>query len=241
MKVNKGDEFMWKKVESENYIFNFLNGSIAEKEINEIILCQEGCFKYITNVLQTNFKGKIEYYLCETAKQVGELYGDNEPCNGFARLPNKIYAVYNNDIKCIGFHEDAHIISYGINIPNSAAIREGLSMFFDRKWHGLSNLDWVQFYINENEYISIVDMIEDEIFYNIDCNISYPIMGAFTEYLILRHGIEKYKKFYSFKEIKEGFLNVFGHDIEVFEKQFKEYMSLVGISEELLTLMKKLK
>lgn len=81
---------MWNKVESENYIFNYLEGSIAEKEIKEIINIQEGCFRYITNTLNVDFKGKIEYYLCETAKQVGELYGDNEPCNGFARRPNKI-------------------------------------------------------------------------------------------------------------------------------------------------------
>ena len=232
---------MWKKVESENYLFNYLEGSIAEKEIKEIIDIQEGCFRYINNVLNVNFKGKIEYYLCETAEQVGEFCGDNEPCNGFARSPNEIYAVYNKDIKCIGFHEDAHIISYEINIPNSAAIREGLAMFFDRKWHGISNLDWVQFYINENKYKSIVHMLDDEEFYKVDCNVSYPIMGAFTEYLILYYGIEKYKKFYSVKEIKEGFLKVFGYDIEVVETQFKEYMSLVGISEELLNLMKKLK
>lgn len=232
---------MWKKIESERYIFNFLDGSIAEKEIEKIIITQEGCFRYIKDTLQTDFKGKIEYYLCETAEEVGELYGDNEPCNGFARLPNKIYAVYNDNLKCIGFHEDAHIISYGINIPASAGIREGLAMFFDRKWHGISNLDWTQFYINENKYESINEMLEDEVFYNIDCNISYPIMGAFTEYLVLSYGIEKYREFYSSEKIKEGFLKAFGLGIEVLEKEFKEYMNLIGINEELLDLLRKLK
>lgn len=230
---------MWKKVESKNYIFNFLDSSTAEKEIKEIIINQEGCFRYIKNTLHTDFKGKIEYYLCETAEEVGELYGDNVPCNGFARLPNKIYAVYNNGVKCIGFHEDTHIISYGINIPPSAGIREGLAMFFDRKWHGISNLDWVQFYINENKYESIVEMLEDEVFYNIDCNISYPIMGAFTEYLILNYGIEKYKEFYSSKKIREGFLKAFGLGIEALEEEFKEYMNLVVINKELLHLLRK--
>jgi len=32
-------------------------------------------------------------------------------------LPNEIYAVYNDKVKCIGFHEDAHIISYNIAVP----------------------------------------------------------------------------------------------------------------------------
>lgn len=232
---------MWKKVESENYLFNYLEGSIAEKEIKEIIDIQEGCFRYINNTLNVNFKGKIEYYLCETAKQVGELYGDNEPCNGFARHPNKIYAVYNSNIRCIGFHEDAHIISYGINVPDSVGVREGLAMFFDRKWHGISNLDWVQFYINENKYKSIVHMLDDEEFYKVDCNVSYPIMGAFTEYLILYYGIEKYKEFYSFEKVKEGFMKVFGQDIEILEKEFREYFNLIGINDELLNLLRNLK
>lgn len=232
---------MWKKVESNKYIFNYLEGSVAEKEIKEIIDSQEGCFRYINNTLNVDFKGKIEYYLCETAEQVGELYGDNEPCNGFARRPNKIYAVYNSNIRCIGFHEDAHIISYGINIPDSAGVREGLAMFFDRKWHGISNLDWVQFYINENKYKSIVHMLDDEEFYKVDCNVSYPIMGAFTEYLILCYGIKKYKEFYSFQKVKEGFMKVFGQDIEILEKEFREYINLFGISDELLHLLRSLK
>lgn len=43
-------------------------------------------------------------------------------------------------------------------------------------------------------------MIDEEEFYKVDCNFSYPIMGAFTEYLILCYGIERYKEFYSFKK-----------------------------------------
>ena len=231
---------MWKSVESENYIFNFLEGSIAEKEIKKIIRIQEGCFKYIKNILQVDFERKIKYYLCETPEEIGVLYGDNEPCNGFAKIPNKIYAVYNQKVKCIGFHEDVHIISYNLNIPNSTAIREGLAMFFDRKWHGITNLDWTKFYINEKKYVSILEMLDDEKFNSIDCNISYPIMGAFTEYLVLSYGMEKYKKFYSSKDIKEGFLNAFGLNIEDIEKEFKEYLNLLRINKILLDLLKEI-
>lgn len=125
--------------------------------------------------------------MCQTREEVGEFYGDNDPCNGFARKLNQIYAVYNDEIKCLGFHEDAHLISYLINIPKSVALREGLAMFFDRRWWSIINQDWVLYYLQTNQYVSITSLLKDEEFYQIDCRITYPIMGAFTEYLILTY------------------------------------------------------
>ncbi|MDI6851552.1 MAG: hypothetical protein QMD82_06425 [bacterium] len=47
-------------------------------------------------------------------------------------LPNSIYAVYNEKIKCIGSHEDTQIIAYNTIVnPEQALIQEGLAMFFD--------------------------------------------------------------------------------------------------------------
>lgn len=107
----------WIKIESDNYIINYHAGSIAEKDIEKIIELQETCYDFICKTLTIKMDIKIKYYLCESAKEVGELYGDDEPCNGFAKEPNEIYAVYNDEVKCIGFHEDAHIISYNISTP----------------------------------------------------------------------------------------------------------------------------
>lgn len=98
--------------ESGNYIFRYNKDSIAEKYIDKIIETQEFCYEFICKYLDVKMNDKIHYYLCESPEQVGKIYGDNEPCNAFASKDNKIYAVYNEDIKCIGFHEDAHIISY---------------------------------------------------------------------------------------------------------------------------------
>ena len=75
---------------------------------------------------------QINYYLLETPKLVGKMYGDNVPCNGFANPPNETYAVYNEKVKYIGYYEDAHIISYILNKPQSVFLREGLAMYFDK-------------------------------------------------------------------------------------------------------------
>ena len=39
------------------------------------------------------------------------------------------------------------IISYTVNRPDSPAIREGLAMYFDRKWWGIQNLDWTGYFL----------------------------------------------------------------------------------------------
>ena len=222
---------MNRKQISEHYIFHYHSDSKAEIDLDKIINVQEGCFKYITNVLGVEFQDKIEYYLCNSREEVGELYGDNEPCSGFAVEPNKVYAVYNDDCQCIGFHEDAHLISYQINTPKTVAIREGLAMFFDKKWWGISNIEWVQYYLKSNQYQSVVKLLEDSYFYQVDCTISYPIMGFFTEYLILTYGISKYIKLYSYKE--EDFIGYFQYcyekSIYEIEEEFISYIQLFNI------------
>ena len=185
-----------KVFESPHYLFHYETGTLAERDIAKIAYKQEQCFAHICNILQINPSVKIEYFLCNSPEDVGRIYGDNEPCNGFTVMPNKIYAVYNNKEKCIGFHEDAHIISYTINRPDCPAIREGLAMFFDRKWWGIHNLDWVGFFLKNDLYISAEKLLDKDFFFAHDCSITYPIMGAFTEWLIHTYGIEKFKRMF---------------------------------------------
>lgn len=223
------------KKESNNYIFNYHLDSLAEKDIDEIIEFQENCFSYITKVLKVDFKEKIEYYLCDSKEEVGEFYGDNDPCSGFAKKSNMVYAVYNENNKCLGFHEDSHLISYQINTPKSGAFREGLAMFFDKEWWGISNSEWVKYYLRENKYERIESLINDEYFYEVDCSISYPTMGCFTEYLILTYGIDKYLEFYSYE--KEDFIRSFEETYEKnlyeIEEGFISYLKLFKLDKSI--------
>ena len=68
-----------RKIESKNYIFNYNEGSVAEKQLEKIINIQETCFEFICNTLEVNMPCKINYYLCDSPEQVGEIFGDNEP------------------------------------------------------------------------------------------------------------------------------------------------------------------
>ena len=212
--------------ETEHYIFNYNKNSKAEKDIIEIAKYQESCLKYICNVLRMYPDFKIEYYLCNTPEEVGQIYGDNEPCNGFADLPNRIFAVYNDEVQCIGFHEDAHVISYLINRPNSCAIREGLAMYFDRKWWGIQNIDWVGYFIRNDKIIPIDELLDNEVFFANDCSITYPIMGAFTDWLIANYGMNKYLDLYKYEDTKKAILIVYEKSAEELNQAFIDYVKL---------------
>ncbi len=229
-----------KQFESEHYIFHYGSDTKAEQDIVRIAAYQESCFRYICSVLSVTPAFKIEYYLCDLPEEVGRVYGDNDPCNGFAAPPNKIYAVYNEQVKCVGFHEDAHIISFTINRPPCPAITEGLAMYFDRKWWGIQNIDWTGYYLKTGGYIGIDKMLSREGFFSEDCSITYPIVGAFTDWLISTYGIERYMQMYKQNDIPAAMVEVFKKTPEELNEAFTDYVQLFGIDEMLVQRMESL-
>ena len=227
-----------KQYETKNYRFNYNENSKAERDILEIAKYQESCYEYICNVLKIEPNFKIEYFLCDSSEEVGRIfgdaYGDYEPCSGFVDLPNKIYAVYSDALQCIGFHEDAHVISYLINRPNSCAIREGLAMYFDRKWWGIQNLDWTGYFIKMNQFVSIDQLLDDDVFFSYDCTITYPIMGAFTDWLIKTYGVDKYIQFYKCSDVKSGINEQYGKTVKQLEKSFIKDISHIEVDMDLI-------
>lgn len=214
---------------SENYEFYYYKDSLAEKDISKIISIQENCYRIICSALVVNPNFKIKYYLANTPEEIGEIYGDNEPCNGFSSPPGKIYAVYNDQVKCIGPHEDAHILSYTINRPRSAFIREGLAMYFDKVWWEIKNEVWVKSFVDSNEYIPCSQLLYDEIFFQYPDRITYPIAGAFTNFLIEEFGMETYLNLYKHKfEYSEQLIkDVIGIPMDKLEEDFLNKIKLL--------------
>lgn len=112
-------------------------------------------------------------------------------------------------------------------MPPQVFIREGLAMYFDKNHKGINNLNWVAYYINTKQYVEISKLIIDENFYKISWNITYPIAGAFTEYIITRYGIDSYIEFYkSIDSINFNYIceNVFEKNLSDLENEFIKYV-----------------
>ena len=217
---------MFQEYTTKHYNFHYHTNTLAEKEMEKIADHQETGFSYICDCLNVNFKEKIEYWLCRDAGEVGaileEKFGDNSPCNGCCISETEILAVYNEKVKCIGLHEDAHLVSYKISIPESVFLREGLAMYFDRVWWGIDNQAWAVYYLKNQMCPSICTLLDNDSFYEQKDHITYPIAGAFTLYLVTRYGKEKYLDFYKMYHPEE----IFGKPLEAIEKDFYQYLGL---------------
>lgn len=182
---------------TKHYIFHCTNNKIAENDIEIIAKAQEEAYENITKVLNIKYESIINYYLVNTPEEVAKLTRYPYPVNGLACFSNKsIYAVYNDEIKCIGPHEDAHLISETFGMSDLDFLCEGLAMYFDKCWWGIDNCLWCKYFIDEGIFPNIIKLLNNQGFNKIDCSLSYPVAGAFTSYLIEKFGIEKYRCFY---------------------------------------------
>ena len=76
-------------------------------------------------------------------------------------------------------------------------------------------------------------MLDRECFFAHDCTITYPIMGAFTDWLIVTYGAESYMQMYKQENIAETMPLVYQKTPEELNKAFTDYVRLFRIDEVL--------
>lgn len=230
---NKTESFI-----SEHYIFHYAPGSLAEKDILLIAETQENCFSKICATLQSEYPEQIHYYLTDSPFEIGRVFwNEGTPCNGCALCGrNKIYATYNENVKCIGSHEDTHLISFPLNYPESDFVVEGLAMYMDGLWWSIPNEVWTAYYKTKYENLSIKDLFSNEIFADYGCVITYPIAGAFTKFLIDEFGIEQYIHFYKYtgEEYDTIMQTIFNMTIEEIVERFWHKISKITFDASVL-------
>lgn len=182
---------------SAHYRFHFRPGSAAARDIGQIIAMQEECFARITAELQVAPDFPLHYILLDSDTEVGALYEAScgvviGPINGFAAAPDTVVAVYNEDVQCIGMHEDTHLIADLVAVQWQSFIMEGLAMYMDGVWWGEPNELWVQRFLADGRYAPLSQLIPNDSFHKVPSEISYPIAGAFTRYLIGMLGMPAY-------------------------------------------------
>jgi len=243
--------------ETEHYVFNFIKGSLAEKDIWDIACTQEMCFNKICRILKTVYPRKISYWFYSSPEVLGKYLCDDNPCNGlsitddvcddigtkvsldgseensFVVPPYSIHAVYEEKIKCIGAHEDTHMIAAEINEPSSDFLCEGLAMFMEGKWWGKPNKYWVEQFAKDNicpKPSELIDIPADE-FWNIETRISYPLAGAWVELFIAEYGIDKFLNVYSQRsEYVKTIEKEIENSIERIDDRFFDWVSVPDLT-----------
>ncbi len=234
---------MWQELRSSHYLFHYHEGALTGVDINQIVTTQESCHRHICAVLQVEMDIPIQYFLYDNPEEVGRRYpaikgyGDTEPTNGFAHEPDQIHAVYNREVKCIGFHEDAHLISNRtMGKPEQSLLREGLAMWFDKTWWGFPNEAWALVYAQDSLWPGLGNLASNERFSEYSDIVTYPIAGAFVEFIIMRFGLGRFKELYGNAGdcLESSFRDQFGVSLHEFEEQMLQTIAEIGWDEELL-------
>lgn len=226
-----------RSLESKHFIFHYVENSYAASYIEEILALQEKCFDEISSCLQFVPDVKIDYWLCESDEMVAELAGC-PPYNGYAVYENgvaDIYCVYNSLMDCTGYHEITHIIADAYNEITCSALAEGLAVYFEKTWWTVSNLLCVHTFLKHEKYVSVQELIhKEDMFYSVHCAYSYPIMGAFVEYLINNNGIEKFRQLYAYTKTdwEMEFQRIYAVPLETLEQDFIRYVQAINYAEE---------
>ena len=185
----------WNCRETEHYLLYCRPESLAEEHLEEIGDWQEKCYTRISKALGVTMDKKIRLYLCTSREEVEKETGC-PPCNGMCLDYDLIFAVYNQETQCLGPHEDAHLLSFQIAVPESVFLREGLAMYFDKAYHGKENRAYAAEWVKENTGVNVFSYLDNDQFYSLPEEVSYPLAGALTEWLIDRYGMESYKEFF---------------------------------------------
>ena len=215
--------------ETEHYLFRYAADSLAAREIEAIADEQEQAYATLMALFGYGLPDKIEYLLTASAEEngavLGELFGGEAACptNGCSIGPKYVFAAYNEQVRCVGCHEVAHLFSYVLCMPKSQFLSEGLAMYTDGAFWGKPNRQWVKEYLASGRYIPIRELISDEQFFAHPTEITYPLAGAFVAFLMETLGPRRFLQdvYTSDEPLFSTLSRCPGMDGEAIEERFK--------------------
>ncbi len=229
--------------------FNIRYHSTLESNLNEIGLAEADRFiekmakdmNLSDDVLELIAEKKIEYFYCESDKQVEQITG---------HLVKGTYDMPSNDIISAFFphhHEIVHLLTNiklkSLPLYSLPILREGTAVYFGGRWGKAPNtLASIGEFLISEDIISIDSILAFSDFQKVaTSNIAYSVSGLFSGYLIDRIGVDNYFELYknfcgsadslnslSAKEIKQSFAQAVNKsDWAELQTDFRSYLDNV--------------
>lgn len=214
--ITKFKDCAWKIHESNHYVFHVEAESLAEKEIEEIKARQEAVYKKITETLNIQEpEQKIKYYFYPSQDKKAELMGDGwygqSIYNEF-----EIHAVYNEQDRVIGEHEDTHLLSLQLGLPISF-FQEGLAeAMVGKSMFGNEHSQVIKEGLKKGVQINLKSLMSQQGWLDTpdeEAEFYYSLAGSFIKYLLSALNLETFKDLYP----KMGRNNSAEENIKIFE------------------------
>ncbi len=214
--IDKFKEVPWKNYESEHYVFCVEDGSLADINIEEIKSRQESGYRKIIQTLKlTEPNQKIVYYFYSSRDKKAELMGDDWYGQSIYS-EFTVHAIYNEQDKVVGEHEDTHLLTLQLGFPVSF-LQEGIAEAMTGKgMFGKDHDAVVKEGINRGIVFDIKDLVSTQQSWldtpDEEAEFYYSLAGMFVKNLLETIGLENFKKLYTLnsrENSKEENLKIF--------------------------------
>ncbi len=225
---------------TKHFKIHYNVGSIADSEIGYIVEQLESSYRKIT----TDFELKnrfpvIQVFLFDNMAEKVEQTGEDG--NAHTDRENyKIFAVYDNDVKPVGAHEVAHLLTNQFGWSN-LVLAEGLAESFDDCWYmpdngqmvAVPHDECVRRFIKKKVFIPITKLYDDHKFWDYDSAVSYPECGSFMKYLRQVYSTELIKSLLKatirraeYEKNSEAFKKITGKSLVQAEQDWLQSLSI---------------
>ncbi len=223
----------WLKRESEHFIYHYQDKQ--DEPTDELLEQMDLFYENITGLLQVNHRGKIDYYRCTSAEEVGLLF-NAEPSLARSQTVNRVVASVHRFVP----HEIVHIISYAILPQNEEKIppeylSEGLAYYLGGASFFSPELllSWAKRKVEADKDVRLDSIIRDPWLYG--NNESAGLVGSFAKILIETEGIAKFKQVFAAGETldeQRGALEkIYGESLDRLQEEWKEFVQALHLSE----------
>lgn len=191
-----------RQLSSEHFEYYISDSDYVDTEL------QEKYFNWLIEQLQVDFKNKIKYYKFRNRKHIYSYTG--VVGNAFAEPDsNALFTIFSWDN-----HECVHLVfsnyerdrlsqytgilpaffSEGVAVAHQVYLKNG-SFTTRAYWNEKEVHEIAKDYYANGKLPKLNDLLESPTFWKMEDNISYPVAGSFTRYLIDEYGIDKFLSF----------------------------------------------
>ena len=186
---------------------------------------QEQYYSWLLNQLDIDSTPKLQYYKYRDNDHIGKVTGDYG--NGFAVVGTNKF----NTIWFVDSHECVHtVVTLMIGWP-PALFNEGIAVAhqadyfkypdFIPGWNGKDFHTLSKQHFNDNEIPTLDNLLGEYTFWDFKSDLTYPVAGSFTTFIIDTYGINMLKKYISISDfhdekdkIRSDFKNTFQKSID---------------------------
>ncbi len=214
----------WRKKETESFVCHYKKANeptpLQTRKLDEF-------YKELSSYLDLSLERKIDYYKCDSAKEVGKIFGMPPAVGRGSELHCAIAAA-----SWHSFHEVVHVLlgqicrkkPASLVIEGSACYFGGTSVITEE-----AQLSWVKTLVENKENLPIIDISREDGFWSAeDMNDPYAEAGAFVKYLVDTYGIGEFKELYKYRDATEDLeaeiKRIYGRDTAQLEDEWEEWL-----------------